>query len=106
MRYGLLKPGGKGRLEMEKGTPGGTGAGHGGEGPGVRNWSWARWRGPWGQELELGTIGKAPGLGAGAGHGGEGPVVRSWSCSQWRRPWGQELELEVGVLPQGICWTE
>ena len=82
MRYGLLKPGGKGRLEMEKGTPGGTGAGHGGEGPVVRIWSCSPWRRPWGKELELGTIGKAPGSGAGAGHGGEGPGVRSWS---WAR---------------------
>ena len=73
MRYGLPKPGGKGRLEMEKGTPGGTGAGHGEEGPGVRNWSWAWWRRPRGQELELGTVEKAPGSGAGAG-GGSAPT--------------------------------
>ena len=83
---------------MEKGTPGGTGAGHGGEGPGVM--SWAQWRRPRCQKLELGTVEKALGSGAGAGHG-EGPGVGSWA--RWRRPRGQELE--VGVLPQGICWT-
>ena len=77
---------------MEKGTPGGTGAGHGEEGPGVRNWSWARWKRLRGQELELGTV-NAPGSGAGAGHGGEGPGVRSWSWARWKRLRGQELEL-------------
>ena len=65
---------------VEEAPGSGTGAEHGRGGPRVRNWSWARWRRPRGQELELGTV-NDPGSGAGAGHGGEGPGVRSWS---WR----------------------